>query len=209
MPSVKVYPQAQAAFSAGEIDWPNEAGLKMALMGTGFSFDDTHDSWADISANDYGSGTGYTPGGEALTTKAVAETDSSALTARANTTAYVVGDLVRTAADSGRVFYCVAAGTSAASEPGGMATLAFLDRITDGTVVWVNVGSAITVYDSDLVAWTGLDQTGTPAAVIYNDDGVNEPLVCAIIFDSTQTPTQITVTPPGPGWFAAAAGGAI
>lgn len=209
MVTAKVYPQAQAAFSAGEIDWPNEAGLKMALMGTGFSFDDTHDSWADIAANDYGSATGYTAGGEALTTKTVTESDSSVLTARANSTAYVVGDVVRTATDSERVFLCVVAGTSDASEPAGMATLGTFREITDGTVVWVNVGSGITIFDADAVSWTGLDQTGTVAAVVYNDDGVNEPLIVCLEFDTTETPTDITVTPPGEGYLVAAAGAGL
>lgn len=209
MVTARVYPQAFAQISAGEVDWPNETGLKMALMGTGFSFDDTHDGWADISANDYGSATGYTAGGEALTTKAVTETDSSALTARADSTAYAVGDIVRTGTDSGRVFLCVVAGTSAGTEPAGMATSDFLERVTDNTVTWINIGSAITIYDADAVSWTGLDQTGTVGAVIYNDDGVNEPLLVFIDFETTETPTDLTVTPPGEGYMVFAGGGAL
>lgn len=209
MVTARVYPQAFAALTAGEVDWPNEAGLKMALMGTGFTFNDTHDSWADISANDYGSATGYTAGGTALTTKTMTEVDSSTLTARANTTAYVEGDIRRTGTDSGRVFLCIVAGTSAGSEPGGMATLAFLASIADGGVTWVNIGAAITVYDADPVAWTGLDQTGTLGAVIYNDDGANEPLLVFIDFEATETPTDLTVTPPGEGYMVFAGGGAL
>jgi hypothetical protein len=43
----------------------------------------------------------------------------SAATARANTTAYTVGNIIKVASNSGRVFFCTTSGTSAGSEPGG------------------------------------------------------------------------------------------
>jgi hypothetical protein len=43
----------------------------------------------------------------------------SAATARANTTAYTVGQVIKTASNAGRVFFCTGAGTSAGSEPAG------------------------------------------------------------------------------------------
>jgi hypothetical protein len=46
----------------------------------------------------------------------------SAATARANTTAYTVGQVLKTASNPGRIFFCTQAGTSAASEPAGGAT---------------------------------------------------------------------------------------
>lgn len=204
------YPQAVGAFSDATIDWDTDT-IKLALMGTGFTFNDAHDFWDDISANDYGSATGYTAGGSTIGTRAIVETDSSALTARANSTAYVVGDVVRTATDSSRAFLCVSAGTSAASEPGGMATLGTLREITDGTVVWVNGGSAITKLDGDPVTWTTLDQTGTKGAVVYKDTTVatTSPLIAYIDFGTTETPTQITVTPPTEGYVAVLSGGAL
>ena len=42
-----------------------------------------------------------------------------ASTARANSTAYVVGDIRKVASNPGRLFFCTVAGTSAASEPAG------------------------------------------------------------------------------------------
>jgi hypothetical protein len=201
------------AIANATVDWDDNAGqdVKVALMGTGHSFNDAHDFWDDVSANDYSSATGYSAGGEEITTRALVETDSSALSARANTTAYVVGDIVRTASDSGRVFLCVEAGTSAGSEPGGMSTLGTLRELTDGTAVWVNVGSAITILDGDAVSWTGLDQTGTVGAVIYRDTGTpsTSPLLGYIDFEATETPTDLTITPPAEGYLAIPSGGAL
>ena len=196
------YPQGMGAFMRGEIDWVAD-DVKIALMDSVFTFDDAHDFWDDISASDYSSASGYTADGDSLASNAVVETDSSALTARANTTAYVVGDIVRTAADSTRVFLCVVAGTSAGSEPGGMATLGSLREIVDSGVTWVNVGRGVTILDADANAWTGLDQTGTDAAVIYMDSTVDStsPLLGYISFGQVETPTDLTVTPPAEGYL--------
>jgi hypothetical protein len=204
------YPQGFGAFANAGVDWDTDT-IKLALMGTGYTFNDTHDFWDDISANDYGSSTGYTAGGSTIANRAITETDSSALTARANTTAYVIGDLVRTATDSTRVFLAVVAGTSAGSEPGGMATLGSLREITDGSVVWVNVGRAVTILDGDPVSWTGLDQDGTLAAVIWKDTGTpgTSPLLGAIHFGATETPTDLTVTPPAGGYLLIPSGAAL
>jgi len=209
MVATRWYPKAFAYTANGEVDWADETTLKVAVMNDPFAFNDAHDTWADVAASDYSSSTGYTAGGEVITTPTVTEIDSAALDARANTTAYLKGDLVRTASDSGRVFICVTAGTSAGSEPGGMATLASGVNITDGTVVWLNVGSALTAFGGDAVSWTGLDTDPTNAAVIYNDDGANEPLVGYVDFETTLNPTGIQLTPPASGYLWIAGGGGI
>jgi hypothetical protein len=59
----------------------------------------------------------------------------SAATARANSTAYVLGNVYKVATNSGRVFFCTTAGTSSGSEPAGLATA------TDGSTA-VTDGSA-------------------------------------------------------------------
>lgn len=210
MVAARWYPQGLGALANGDVDWDLDT-IKVALMQDTFVFDDTHDFWDDVSASDYDSATGYTAGGETIANAAVTESDSSVLTARANSTAYVVGDVVRTATDSDRVFVCVAAGTSDASEPAGMATLGTMREITDGTVVWVNVGNAITILDGDAVSWTGLDQAGTDGAVIYKDTGTpsTSPLLGFIDFETTETPTDLTITPPAEGYLAIPSGGAL
>jgi len=61
--------------------------------------------------------------------------DSTA-TARANTTAYVLGAVIKTASNVGRVFFCTTAGTSAGSEPGGYASAVDGGSVTDGTATF-------------------------------------------------------------------------
>lgn len=78
----------------------------------------------------------------------------AAIPQRANSTAYVVGDLVRrgpTAASAGleRVFRCTTAGTSASSEPTaaiytGATNAVKGSTLTDGTVTWTEVTGSST-----------------------------------------------------------------
>lgn len=58
------------------------------------------------------------------------------VTARANATAYVVGDVRKVATNTGRIFICTTAGTSAGSEPGGYASAVDGGSVTDGTAVF-------------------------------------------------------------------------
>lgn len=56
--------------------------------------------------------------------------------ARANSTAYVLGDPVAVASNPGRVFFCTTAGTSAGSEPAGYATAIDGGTVADGTAAF-------------------------------------------------------------------------
>ena len=60
----------------------------------------------------------------------------SQVTARANTTSYTLGQVIKTASNPGRIFFCTTAGTSAASEPAGYATAVDGGSITDGTATF-------------------------------------------------------------------------
>lgn len=60
----------------------------------------------------------------------------SLVTARANSTAYTLGQTYKVASNSGRVFFCTTAGTSAGSEPGGLASAVDGGSVTDGTAVF-------------------------------------------------------------------------
>jgi len=60
----------------GTIDLDTDT-IKVALMTNAFTPNiDTHHFWSDVSANE-ASGSGYTAGGQALTTKAVATDDTN------------------------------------------------------------------------------------------------------------------------------------
>ena len=61
---------------AGAIDIDSHV-IKCALMGTGFTFDkDTHAAWTNVSASEITAGSGYTSGGETLTTVTISEDDT-------------------------------------------------------------------------------------------------------------------------------------
>lgn len=83
--------------------------------------------FARTEANPFASATNW-----AASTKAW----DSKLTARANSTAYVLDNKRKVASNSGRAFICTTAGTSASSEPGAYATAVDGDSITDGTAVF-------------------------------------------------------------------------
>lgn len=97
--------------------------------------------WFDV--NSYLGTAGSTLGSSASGTKAnilstatawTASTQAwdSVGTARANSTAYAIGDTLKVASNSGRIFVCTAAGTSAGSEPGGYASAVDGGSVTDG-----------------------------------------------------------------------------
>lgn len=60
----------------------------------------------------------------------------SAAAARANSTAYTLGQVYKVASNAGRIFFCTTAGTSASAEPAGIATAADGGSVTDGTAVF-------------------------------------------------------------------------
>lgn len=64
------------------------------------------------------------------------ETWGATAAARANSTAYALGDAIGVASNPGRVFFCTTAGTSNGSEPAGYATAVDGGSVTDGTAVF-------------------------------------------------------------------------
>ena len=71
----------------------------------------------------------------ALTADSTSAWDSAA-TARANSHSYSLGDIIKVASNSGRIFFCTTAGTSAGSEPGGYASAVDGGNVTDNTAVF-------------------------------------------------------------------------
>jgi hypothetical protein len=72
--------------------------------------------------------------GSALT--ASTQAWDSAATARGDSTAYTLGQAIKLASNSGRIFFCTTAGTSAGSEPAGYASAVDGGSVTDGTAVF-------------------------------------------------------------------------
>ena len=81
-------------------------------------------------------GTKTSPLGTAAALTASTAAWDSAATARANSNAYSLGDIYKAASNPGRLFLCTTAGTSASSEPGGVATAVDGGSVTDGTATF-------------------------------------------------------------------------
>lgn len=72
-------PSNQYIFSlvSGDIDWDTDT-FSVILMALDFIFDpDTHNTYADVSANELASGNGYVTGGQNLTTVTVNRNDAN------------------------------------------------------------------------------------------------------------------------------------
>jgi hypothetical protein len=76
-----------------------------------------------------------TSAGTNLTTNTEAW-DSGSVAARQNSHAYSLNDQIKVATNSGRVFICTTAGTSAGSEPGGFATAVDGGSVTDSGAIF-------------------------------------------------------------------------
>jgi hypothetical protein len=97
------------------------------------------------------------------------------VTARANTTAYSVNDVIKVATNPDRIFFCTTAGTSNGSEPAGYASAIDGGSVTDNTAVFragVRFSCAVTAT-SPQPAQTGLlflyPKMAVASALIYLD----------------------------------------
>lgn len=203
MVASKWYGNGLKAFLAGDIDFDADT-IKGALVQAAYTPSQAHDFWNDVSGNE-ASGTGYTAGGQALTTAAVSLTDDSAASAWQASTAYSVGDIVRPTVANGHIYKCIVAGTSGASEPTWPTTADL--QVVDNTVTWREVGTGFIIIDSDQVQWTITDPGGLTARylVIYKDTGTpsTSPLILYVDFEGDETAGgggTFTVTPPAGGW---------
>lgn len=103
---------------------------------------DTHHFLSDGPRTNEVTGTGYTAGGVTVTLGTDTYVPAASATARANSTAYFVGEIVRPATTNGHVWRCVVAGTSTTAEPAAMTTFSGApgQTVTDGTVTWAECG---------------------------------------------------------------------
>lgn len=98
-------------------------------------------------------GNGYTTGGATLGSVTWAVTAANSWgTSRANTTAYSLGQVAIPASPNGFLYQAVVAGTSGGGVPTWLTTPGI--NVTDGSVTWANIGSAITVLGSANISWT-------------------------------------------------------
>lgn len=146
------YRQALAKVLNKEVDW-NSDTITMTLHTATYTPNlDTHAYVSDLT-NELANGSGYTTGGITLGSCTIIYTAANSWgTSRANSTAYVVGDVVRPASGNGFLYRCAVAGTSA----GTTTTLGTVlgRESTDGTAVWENVGSGAIMLDAADGVWS-------------------------------------------------------
>lgn len=193
-----------AAWS-GNINWGADS-IKMALLGSGYTPNlSTQVHWADISSNEI-SGTGYTAGGQALTSKTLTVTTANSWgTVWAATTAYTTGSIViPPAGGNGFLYEAVVGGTSGGSAP-TFPTTVDLD-VTDSGVTWACIGESITQFSSASPSWPSSTLSANYAVIYDADIGAATPIQSLIAVASfggavTSSSSTLTVVVPTLGWF--------
>ena len=180
----------KAAFDGG-YTWPASAALTLTLHTSTYTPNiATHTSVADLT-NELGSGSGYTAGGTTLATATSTIVAANSWTvARANGTAYSVGQVVRPAVANTYLYRCVVAGTSDSSPPSYPTVIG--TTVADATVTWACVGKAGVILDAaDLApAWAAFS-AGPFRHVVLSDrtavGAANQPLIGVYTYGSDQT----------------------
>ncbi len=189
-----VYANALLSFAQKLIDWDSDA-IKCTLHTATYSPNyGTHDFQNDLT-NELAAAGGYSTGGASLTSLASTLQASSALTAWATGTAYVVGNVRRKVADNGHVYMCVVAGTShATTEPTWPTTPGA--TVTDNTVTWAEVGSHVLKLTGTIPAWNPATFTARYGVIADTTPGTaaTNPLIACIDFQADQSPSAAAFT---------------
>ncbi|MFJ1765064.1 hypothetical protein ACIOD2_32385 [Amycolatopsis sp. NPDC088138] len=182
------YRQAVSKGLNKEWDWDSDT-IVLSLHNSTYTPNlDTHAYVSDLT-NELSTASGYTAGGLTLTscTRTYTAANSWA-TQRANSTAYVVGDVIRPASGNGFLYLCVVAGTSA----GTTTTLGTVvgRETTDGTAVFENIGAGITTLSAATATWSSFSAGPFRYGVISDrtpGTAATQPLLGLIDFGSNQT----------------------
>lgn len=192
----------ETAGESSAVDFLSDT-IKAALTTNTYSQDlDTHEFFNSVT-NEI-TGTGYTAGGVTLGSKTITYTPANSLTARANSTAYAVGDIVRPATGNAHAYRCIVAGTSHTSEPTFPTVSGQTVAEDGGTVVWAEIGRGICVIDSADPSWSSATFTARKI-VVYKDTGTasTSPLLFFGDFGADTSVTSSTFSVPLPtlGWW--------
>lgn len=148
----------------------------------------THAFQSDLS-NELSTAGGYTSGGLTISAPTLTITAANSWgTAAATGTAYTVGQVVRPATGNGYLYRVVVAGTSGGSVPTWGTTVG--RETTDGTVVWLNIGTAglkFTFTDPSWASFTAGPFRHVVIADTTPGSSAANPLVAAFSFASDQT----------------------
>lgn len=179
----KFYPSFFVTGLNKEIDFGTDS-IKGLLVTSSYTYSGAHDYHNDIT-NEVAATGGYTAGGQSLGTCTVTLTLADAWgTQRANTTAYELGAVVRPASANTYLYQASTAGTSGGSVPTYPTNVG--GTVTDGTVVWTNVGRAIVALDDDGSNLQWASSTITARGLIIYDDtpgtSATKPLIAHVDF---------------------------
>lgn len=179
--SARINPNALVAAFNKEIDF-NSDTIKVMLLTSSYTPSDAHDYVDDIVANEV-VGTGYTAGGPTLGSATMAYVAANSWpTARANSTSYVVGQIVRPATGNGNLYQASVGGTSGGSIPTYPTNLG--GSVTDGAVTWVNIGRGAVVLDGADISIGSSTITARYAYVYDSSPATNatRPLISLVDF---------------------------
>ncbi len=148
---------------------------------------DTHSYVSDLT-NELAASGGYSTGGTTLGSVAITYTAANSYgTSRANSTAYVVGNIFRPASANGFLYRVTVAGTSGGSPPTFPTVLG--QTVADGTATITCVGSGIIMLDAADASWGSASFTGVRYAVISDrtpGTAAAQPLIGLVDFGSDQ-----------------------
>lgn len=71
--TITKYTHLPKLFATGVVDWDTDT-IKLALVTSSYTFSAADDEWADASANEVTTGSGYTTGGETVASKTASDT---------------------------------------------------------------------------------------------------------------------------------------
>ena len=186
-----------------EIDVDSDT-IKAMLVTSSYTYSAAHAYKSDIT-NEVATGAGYTPGGVTVTLAQSYVAANSWTVSRANSTAYVAGQIVRPATGNGFVYQALTAGTSGGSVPTYPTTVG--GTVTDGGVTWLCVGTGVVAITmSGTAAWTAPSgQTLTAPGIVFYDDtpstAATKPVICYVDLglDVSATGAAWTYTPDASG----------
>lgn len=162
------YHSTLAKSANAEIDLDTHT-IKAMLTTSSNTIDKGTDDYVNDVTNEV-VGTGYTAGGATVTGSVSVVPANSWAVARANSTAYALGDVVRPATGNGFLYQAIAAGTSGGSIPTYPTTLGA--TVTDGTVTWLCLGTGAVVFDTTNPSWANSTITARQIH-FYRDTGTS------------------------------------
>jgi len=164
-------------------------GMVWTLHSSSYAINPDTDDYVNDLTNELPTASGYTAGGIAAGVGARTYTAANAwAVSRANTTAYVVDDVVRPAVANGFLYRCAVAGTSGGSPP-AFSTVLGRETADGGTVVWETVGRGIFMINFADPVWGGASFTARYAVLSDRTAGAAsaQPLVGYVDFGSDKT----------------------